>query len=94
METLIDLAIVITAFTAAWILHRLGRADDLGPPHPTTPPKRQLHADLAAYQALRDSGIEQEPGDPYSDDRINAELLFIPHQTHQTHQTRRTEEDQ
>ncbi|MFJ3878014.1 hypothetical protein ACIPW5_11195 [Streptomyces sp. NPDC090077] len=32
--------------------------------------------------------IEDEPGDPYSDDRIDAELAFIPHQT------RRTEEDQ
>lgn len=31
--------------------------------------------------------IETEPGDPHSDDRIDLELMFSPHQT------RRTEED-
>ncbi|WP_411102496.1 hypothetical protein [Streptomyces sp. cmx-4-9] len=56
-------------------------------PEPIPDRRPQLIADLAAYRALRKAGIEQEPGDPYSDDRIAAELVFIPHQT------RRTEED-
>lgn len=50
--------------------------------------RAQLERDMAAYRSLRETAVEQQPGDPYSDTRIAAELLFIPHQT------RRTEGDQ
>lgn len=47
-----------------------------------------VRADVTAWRARRTQpAVETEPGDPYSDDRINAELMFIPH-------ARRTEEDQ
>ncbi|MFF3620006.1 hypothetical protein [Streptomyces sp. NPDC002467] len=86
MDTLIDLAIVAVSLTGAWVLHRFALDDDTAPP--ATNRRAQLLADLAAQRALRNTGVEQAPGDPYSDDRITAELCFIPHQT------RRTEEDQ
>ncbi|MFE2140243.1 hypothetical protein ACFXA3_00490 [Streptomyces sp. NPDC059456] len=63
---------------------RDGAKDDNRQPAARPNSRRQLLADLAAYRALRASGIEQQPGDPYSDDRINAELMFIPHQTRRT----------
>lgn len=80
METLIDLAIVVFVFTAAWVIRRLTRDDDTQQPATRVSPRQQFLADLAAYRALRDNGIEQQPGDPYSDTRIEAELLFIPTQ--------------
>jgi hypothetical protein len=45
----------------------------------------QLIADLAAYRALHKAGIEQAPGDPYSDDRLELELMFIPRQGTEEH---------
>lgn len=48
--------------------------------------RNQLERNLTAYRALRTTAIEQQPGDPYSDDRIALEQMFIPTQ-------RRTEED-
>jgi hypothetical protein len=47
----------------------------------------RVAADVAAWRALRDAepAIDTEPGDPYSDDRITAELIFIPHQRTEDH---------
>lgn len=42
----------------------------------------QVRRDVARFRAgrLTPPAVEQQPGDPYSDDRIDAELLFIPAQ--------------
>jgi hypothetical protein len=47
----------------------------------STRTEADVRADVTAWRTRRHAGpaIETAPGDPYSDDRINAELLFIPH---------------
>lgn len=42
----------------------------------------QLELDLARFKAgrLTPAAVEQQPGDPYSDDRIELERMFIPAQ--------------
>jgi hypothetical protein len=48
----------------------------------STRTEADVHADVTAWRARKDEQptFETEPGDPYSDDRIAAELLFIPTQ--------------
>lgn len=47
----------------------------------------QVRADVAQHRAWRHTqpAIETEPGDPYSDDRIAAELIYIPRQRTEDH---------
>jgi hypothetical protein len=79
--TVICVAVIAAYRTLCWLLDRHVRK--------LRARRTQLERDLARYKAWRHTAaVEQQPGDPYSDDRINAELCFIPHQT------RRTEEDQ
>lgn len=47
--------------------------------------RNQLERDLTAHRALHAADIEQQPGDPYSDTRIEAELIFIPQQRTEDH---------
>lgn len=46
-----------------------------------------VRADVTAWRNRRNAGpaIETEAGDPYSDDRITAELIFIPQQRTEDH---------
>ncbi|MGW7329696.1 hypothetical protein ACWGIU_14100 [Streptomyces sp. NPDC054840] len=46
---------------------------------------RQVAADVAKVRAARTAAVETQPGDPYSDDRIAAELIFIPQQRTEDH---------
>ncbi|MEV6580206.1 hypothetical protein AB0M92_18810 [Streptomyces sp. NPDC051582] len=39
-----------------------------------------VRADVSSWRQRREPAIETEAGDPYSDDRITAELIFIPQQ--------------
>ncbi|WP_327738407.1 hypothetical protein OG749_36095 [Streptomyces nojiriensis] len=47
----------------------------------------RVAADVARVRAARTVAVETQPGDPYSDDRIAAELCFIPHQTRRSPRT-------
>lgn len=59
-------------------------------------PRTQRRRQQAHQQELRTNqlwrlpppAIETEPGDPHSDDRIDLELMFIPHQTRRTEENR------
>lgn len=46
-----------------------------------------VHADVTTWRARRNAqpAVETEPGDPYSDDRIEAELIYIPQQRTEDH---------
>lgn len=45
----------------------------------------EVHDAVAKARAARTPAVEQEPGDPYSDDRIQLELMFIPRQRTEDH---------
>lgn len=49
----------------------------------------QVREDVDRFRARRQTApvpaIETEPGDPYSDDRIAAELIYIPQQRTEDH---------
>ncbi|MFK0222160.1 hypothetical protein ACIQWN_28720 [Streptomyces vinaceus] len=44
-----------------------------------------VRADVAAWRRRREPAIETEAGDPYSDDRIELERMFIPQQRTEDH---------
>ena len=39
-----------------------------------------VRADVTAWRKQRTPAVDTEPGDPYSDDRIDLERMFIPTQ--------------